>query len=81
MANQLNDFLLYGALPQKKQDNKPQINFHVDESTKNIIDEAPTEITIKYIIENKPKTKYVREFLRINLASIKSEEELLFEEI
>ena len=79
--SQVNDFLLYGTLPQKKQDNKPQINLHVDESTKDIIDEGPTEITIKYIIENKPKPKYVREFLRINLASIKSEEELLFEEI
>jgi len=35
-------------------------------------------IDLEYIISEKPKPKIVREFMRENLASIKSEEDLLF---
>lgn len=35
-------------------------------------------IDLKYIIENKPPTKEVREFMRVNLASIISDEDSLF---
>jgi hypothetical protein len=36
-------------------------------------------VDLKYIIENKPKPKVVREFLRENLTSIRSEEDTLFD--
>jgi hypothetical protein len=36
------------------------------------------ELTLEYIIEEKPPTKVVRLFFRENLASIRSEEEMLF---
>lgn len=35
-------------------------------------------IDLEYIISEKPKPKIVREFMKENLASIKSEEDLLF---
>ena len=44
------------------------------------INEDVEEVTIEYIINEKPKTKVVREFFEHNLASIKSEEDLLFEQ-
>lgn len=34
---------------------------------------------INYIITNKPPIKEVREFMRFNLANIKSEEEIMFD--
>jgi hypothetical protein len=43
------------------------------------MEEADIIVDLNYIIENKPKAKVVREFLRENLASIKSEDDLLFE--
>lgn len=36
------------------------------------------EVDLEYIIENKPKAKVVREFMKYNLDSIISEEDLLF---
>lgn len=36
-------------------------------------------INLKYIIENKPKAKIVREFMRANLAGILSAEQELFQ--
>lgn len=36
------------------------------------------EITIDFIIENRPKTSIVREFFRYNMGSILSEEEKMF---
>lgn len=40
--------------------------------------ESSEELTLEYIIENKPITKIVREFFRDNLAGILSEEEKMF---
>ena len=37
------------------------------------------EITLKYIIKDKPSTKTVREFFRANLKSIRSENDILFD--
>lgn len=36
------------------------------------------EITLQYIIEKKPSTKIVRDFMRANLGVIESEEQKLF---
>lgn len=40
--------------------------------------EDSDEITLQYIIENKPDPKEVREFFRACLAEIKTDEEILF---
>lgn len=45
------------------------------------ISSSEEEITLEYIIAEKPKVKIVREFFRENLAAIKSEEAELFEGI
>jgi hypothetical protein len=37
------------------------------------------DVNIQYIINKKPKTSIVREFLRANICSIRSEDDLLFE--
>jgi len=37
------------------------------------------KVDLKYIVEERPKPKIVREFMKKNLESIKSEEESLFE--
>lgn len=42
-------------------------------------EESSEEITLQYIIGEKPRTKVVREFFRANLNAIKSEEQELFE--
>jgi hypothetical protein len=39
---------------------------------------AKEKVDLKYIIENKPPTQIVREFMEFNLLSIVSEEESLF---
>lgn len=48
---------------------------------KNIVknDEGKQTITLKYIIENKPKTKIIRKYMSEQIKAIKSPEELLFE--
>ncbi len=43
------------------------------------LEEMDEKVDLKYIIENKPKAKIVREYLRANLASIRSEEDMIFE--
>jgi len=43
------------------------------------LEEANEVVDLKYIIENKPKAKIVREYLKAQLASIKSEEDMIFE--
>lgn len=52
----------------------PELQYKVQDDS----DDSQDEITIKYIIDHKPRTKVVREFFRENLAAIKSEEDLLF---
>lgn len=42
------------------------------------LEEADIVVDLNYIISEKPKAKIVRDFLRENLASIKSEEDLIF---
>lgn len=39
------------------------------------------EINIKYIIKHKPSPKIVRDFLKTNICTIKSNEEELFDEL
>lgn len=40
--------------------------------------DSEDEFSVEHIIDNKPRTKDVREFFRANLAGIRSEEEKLF---
>jgi len=39
------------------------------------------EVDLQYIIENKPPPKVVREFLRENICSIRSKEDIMFDQI
>lgn len=75
--DELNDFLLYGTLPQKR-DNRKNLEEEVKDMEDVLDIQKEKEINIGYIIKEKPKPKIVREFLKQNLASIKSEEELMF---
>lgn len=72
----LNDFLLYGILPQKVE--RKELIEDIKDMDDILDIQKEKEINIGYIIKEKPKPKIVREFLRQNLASIKSEEELMF---
>ncbi len=46
---------------------------------KNLGDEDSEEITTQYIIDNKPKAKIVREFLKYNISFNCDEDDLQFE--
>ena len=77
----INDYLLYGILPEKRDIKKIIPNTNTKSDFDEIIEDKKNEkeITVNYIIKKKPKAKIVREFLKQNLASIRSEEELMFD--
>jgi len=62
-----------------KEPEKPK-EVHLNKEKMIVEDESSEGLTIHEIIRTKPSIKIVREFFRQNLASIKSEEELLFDE-
>lgn len=55
------------------QEREPEPNIYDGD-----LSSSEEEITLQYIIEKKPSTKIVRDFMRANLGVIKSEEQKLF---
>lgn len=64
------------TIPQMRMPIQQEITrSNMPETLSDPIDEV---VDLNFIIKNKPKSKIVREFMKYNLASIMSEEDLLF---
>jgi hypothetical protein len=76
-----NNNLLLNLLTGKRQDAQPLNSSIINRNNVVITNEESSEeeVNLKYIIDNKPKSKIVREFMKTNLQCIKSEGETLFD--
>lgn len=75
-----NDQLSMAFLPSKiRKEEKISVYSGGNVEPEPIINDLEEEeITLDFIINEKPKAKIVREYMRINLEAIKSEEDIIF---
>ena len=75
------DTFIFGRRPQPVSAPAEIFIPELPGNKKPLMEDSSEEIDLNYIIQERPKTKIIREFFRAHIENIKCDEEKMFEEL